>query len=83
MKDFLKHHGLWVLFAAAVISVALAVLSVYSNTSSPLSNVVGVIASPFRAAYTAIADWIERSLARLNRHGLHNTRRQRLRNRCQ
>ena len=24
-----------------------------------------------------------RSLARLNRHGLHNTRRQRLRNRCQ
>ena len=58
MKDFLKHHGLWVLFAAAVISVALAALSVYSNTSSPLANVAGVIASPFRAAYTAVAGWI-------------------------
>ena len=59
MKDFLKHHGLWVLFAAAVISVAMAALSVYSNTSSPLSNVAGVIASPFRSAFTAVAEWIE------------------------
>lgn len=57
MKDFLKHHGLWVLFAAAVIAVALAVLSFFTNTSSPLSNVAGVITSPFRSAFTAVADW--------------------------
>jgi rod shape-determining protein MreC len=57
LKNFLKNNGLWVLFAAAVIAVALALLSVFSNTSSPLTNAVGVIASPFRAAYTAVADW--------------------------
>ena len=56
MKNFLKEHGLWVLFAAAVISVALAALSVLSYTS-PLTNLAGTIASPFRAAYTAVAGW--------------------------
>lgn len=57
MKNFLKEHGLWVLFAAAVIAVALAVMSVLSYTSSPLANLANTIASPFRAAYTAVADW--------------------------
>lgn len=57
MKDFLKHHGLWVLFAAAVIAVALAAMSLLSNTSSPLVNVANVLASPFRSVYTAVATW--------------------------
>lgn len=57
MKNFLQKHGLWVLFAAAVISVVLALMSVFSYTSSPLANAANVIASPFRAAYTGIADW--------------------------
>ena len=57
MKNFLKNNGLWVLFAAAVIAVALALLSVFSNTSSPLVNLVGTVTSPFRAACTAVADW--------------------------
>ena len=57
MKNFLKNNGLWVLFAAAVIAVALSLLSVFSHTSSPLANAANVIASPFRAAYTAVADW--------------------------
>lgn len=57
MKNFLKNHGLWVLFAAAVIAVALAVMSILSNTASPLTNVAGIVASPFRSAYTAIATW--------------------------
>lgn len=57
MKNFLQKHGLWVLFAAAVISVVLALMSVFSYTSSPLANVANVIASPFRSAYTGIADW--------------------------
>lgn len=59
MKDFLKNNGLWVLFAAAVIAVALAVMSVLSNTSSPLANLANTIASPFRSAYTAVADWFQ------------------------
>lgn len=57
MKNFLKNNGLWVLFAAAVISVALALMSVFSNTSSPLVNLVNTITSPFRSAYTAAAEW--------------------------
>lgn len=57
MKQFLQKHGLWVLFAAAVIAVALALMSTFSNTSSPLTNAANTIASPFRSAYTAVADW--------------------------
>ena len=57
MKQFLKDHGIWVLFAAAVISVALAVMSFFSNTSSPLANLAGILASPFRAVYTSTAAW--------------------------
>ena len=57
MRNFLKNNGLWVLFAAAVISVALALMSVFSNTSSPLVNLVHTVASPFQAAYTAVAEW--------------------------
>jgi rod shape-determining protein MreC len=53
----LQKHGLWVLFAAAVIAVGLALMSVFSNTSSPLANVANVIASPFRSAYTSVAEW--------------------------
>jgi rod shape-determining protein MreC len=57
LKNFLKNNGLWVLFAAAVISVVLALMSLFSNTSSPMTNLVNTIASPFRTAYTAVAEW--------------------------
>ena len=57
MRQFLQKHGLWVLFAAAVIAVGLALMSVFSNTSSPLANAANVIASPFRSAYTSVAEW--------------------------
>lgn len=57
MKNFLKQHGLWVLFAAAVLSVAMAVMSVLSANSSPLENLTGMLVSPFRAGYTAVANW--------------------------
>ena len=57
MRNFLKHNGIWVLFAGAVIAVALALMSFFSASSSPLANLTGVLASPFRAAYTAVATW--------------------------
>ena len=57
MKKFLQNHGLWVLAAAAIISVALAVMSFFSATSSPLANLTNAIASPFRSACTAVANW--------------------------
>ena len=45
------------LFAGAVIAVALALMSFFSASSSPLANLTGVLASPFRSAYTAVATW--------------------------
>ena len=57
MRNFLKHNGIWVLFAGAVIAVALALMSFFSASSSPLANLTGVLSSPFRAAYTAVATW--------------------------
>lgn len=57
MKNFLKNNGLWILFAAAVISVALALMSYFSATSAPLVNAANTLVSPFRAAYTAVATW--------------------------
>lgn len=56
MKNFLKNYGLWVLFAAAVVAVVLALMSVFSHTS-PLTNLANIVASPFRAVYVSTADW--------------------------
>lgn len=58
MKNFLKNHGLWILFATAVVAVALALMSYFSANSSPLVNLSGMIAAPFRAVYTSITNWI-------------------------
>ena len=58
MKKFLKEYGLWILFATAVIAVALAAMSFFASTSSPLTNLAGVISSPFRSAYSALANWV-------------------------
>lgn len=58
MKDFLKNNGLWILFAGAVIAVALAVLSYFSTNASPLVNFMNTVASPFRAVSTSVANWI-------------------------
>jgi len=57
VRNFLKNNGIWVLFAAAVISVGLCLMSLFSHTSSPLSNLIHTLGSPFRGAYTAVADW--------------------------
>lgn len=57
LKNFLKNNGLWILFAAAVISVGLAALSLLSTTSSPLVDFTGTITSPFKSAYTSVATW--------------------------
>ncbi|MBQ2996881.1 MAG: rod shape-determining protein MreC [Oscillibacter sp.] len=55
MKNFLKNHGIWVLFAGAVIAAALALMSFFN--ASPLVNITGVLTSPFRSGYTAVATW--------------------------
>lgn len=57
MKKFFREHGLWVLFATAVIAVALAAMSFYTSTLDPMSNLVNSVSAPFRSAYTAVATW--------------------------
>ena len=57
MKDFLKNNGLWILFAGAVIAVALALLSYFSTNTSPLVDLANTITSPFRAVCTSVAGW--------------------------
>ena len=57
MKDFLRNHGLWILFAGAVIAVALALLSYFSTNASPLVDLSNTITSPFRAVCTSVSGW--------------------------
>jgi rod shape-determining protein MreC len=57
LKNFLKNHGIWVLFAGAVIAAALALMSFFN--ASPLVDITGVLASPFRSAYTSVVTWFQ------------------------
>lgn len=59
MKRFFKNNGIWLLAAAAVVAVVLCILSAVSSGTSFLTNAFGVIASPFRAAGTAVTSWVQ------------------------
>lgn len=57
MKRFLSKYGLWLLSGVAAVTVALCVISAVSSGTPFLRNAVGVIASPFRAAGSAVTGW--------------------------
>ena len=59
MKKFFSRHGMLILALAALIAVALSVLSYVSSTSTVLHNAAGVAASPFRAAAEGVRRWVE------------------------
>ena len=58
MKRFFTKTGIWLLAAAATIAVMLCVVSALSSGTGLLHNALGVIASPFRAAGSAVAGWV-------------------------
>ena len=58
MKRFFTKTGIWLLAAAATIAVVLCVVSALSSGTGLLRNALGVIASPFRAAGSAVAGWV-------------------------
>lgn len=58
MKDFLERHGVRILFAAAVLSVVLSLLSFLGSTTNVLQNAFGVLTSPLRALSTGIETWV-------------------------
>lgn len=57
MKRFFSKNGLLLLAAAATVMVVLCIISAVSSGTPFLRNAAGVIASPFRAAGSAVAGW--------------------------
>ncbi len=58
MKRFFSKYGIWLLAGLATVVVALCVISAVSSGTPFLRNAAGVIASPFRAAGSAVAGWV-------------------------
>ena len=58
MKRFFTKTGIWLLAGAAVIAVVLCVISALGSGTSLLHNALGVIASPFRSAGSAVVEWV-------------------------
>ena len=58
MKRFFSKNGIWLLAGVAVIVVVLCIISAVSSGTPLLRNIAGVIASPFRAAGSAVAGWV-------------------------
>ena len=57
MKRFFSKNGIWLLAGVAVIVVVLCIISAVSSGTPLLRNIAGVIASPFRAAGSAVTGW--------------------------
>lgn len=58
MKEFLHKNGILILVIAVLLTAILGVGAAILDMS-PLSNLLGVLVSPFRAATDAMANWIE------------------------
>lgn len=61
MKKFFQSSGGLVALIALLLAALTLVVSLFFTGSDPIANAVGVIASPFRAAGGAVADWFQRS----------------------
>ena len=58
MRDFLRQNGLLLVIIAALCAVLIGVLSALLHIS-PVSNLLGVLSTPFRSAVAAAAGWVE------------------------
>ena len=58
MKQFFSKNGILLLTAVTIVAVLMCVVSAVSNGTGILHNVAGIIASPFRAAGSAVTDWV-------------------------
>lgn len=60
MKQFFRQNGILILIIALLLSAITAVTSLFlGGISNPLSNVLGVIATPIQGAVTSFAGWVE------------------------
>lgn len=58
MKDFLRQNGILLIIIAALLAAILGVTSALLGFN-PLSNLLGLAATPFRAAVSAASEWVE------------------------
>ena len=60
MKDFFSKNGIWILLVAVIVTVTMAALSAFgTGVATPLRNAAGVITAPFRAGFSAAANWVD------------------------
>ncbi|MCD8146777.1 MAG: rod shape-determining protein MreC [Clostridiales bacterium] len=60
MKKFFHDNGLWVLIAALLLTAVVTMASaLFPNVTSPLSNVIGVVSSPFQRVASSFTGWVE------------------------
>lgn len=60
MKKFFQQNGIWVLITALLLTGVLSLGSaMIPNFTAPLTNVAGIIASPFQAAANGFFSWVE------------------------
>ena len=60
MKDFFRRNGIWVVVAALLLTAALSLGSaLFPGMTSPLSNAIGIVASPFQRGVNAFTGWVE------------------------
>ncbi len=60
MKKFFHDNGLWVLIAALLLTAVVTMTSaLFPNMTSPLSNVIGVVSSPFQRVASSFTGWVE------------------------
>lgn len=58
MKDFFRNNGILILIIAILLTAILTVCSAILGMS-PVTNLLGALAAPFRAGANAIASWME------------------------
>lgn len=60
MKKFFHENGIWVLIAALLLTAVVTMTSaMVPNFTSPLSNVIGIVSSPFQGVTAAFTNWVE------------------------
>ena len=67
MKRFFRDNGLLLIIIAALLAAVLAVSASFLGTS-PLANLLGLLATPFRSVSSAVADWSQEQYDRTFRY---------------
>ena len=60
MRDFMRNNGILILIIAVLLALIITVLSVImTGFADPLTNLVGIVSTPFRNGINAVVNWTE------------------------